>query len=175
MLAKPGVSTTASAPAEVLSRPLNSPLAEVYKTEEFKDAWDNDVRFHVARNLLHLRRYRSMTQSAAGKIMGTSQSAIARIETGQENITLDTLQRHTAALNGRFYVSIRPREFQSQPIVPWWEQLNFDARRQFSALHTGTGSMIFGTFLLNQQTTPERYVLPVPITTRINNKIDLGG
>ena len=53
--------------------------------------------------------------------MGTSQSAIARMESAQENITLDTLQRLVVALDGRFYVSIQPRDFPPRTLHPWWE------------------------------------------------------
>jgi transcriptional regulator with XRE-family HTH domain len=108
----------------VLSRSSSSPLTEVYKTEEFKNEWANEVRFHVARNLLHLRRYRAMTQVAVGNAMGTSQSAVARIESAQENITLDTLQRLVLALKGRFQVSIHPQEYPLQQRNPWWEATN---------------------------------------------------
>jgi DNA-binding XRE family transcriptional regulator len=107
--------------AEVLSRTSNSPLADVYKTTEFKNEWANDVRFHVARNLLHLRRHREWSQDAVAKATKTSQSAIARIESGQENMTLDTLQRLVVALNGRFQISIQPQEYFCCLQRPWWE------------------------------------------------------
>jgi transcriptional regulator with XRE-family HTH domain len=54
--------------------------------------------------------------------MGTSQSAVARIESGQENITLDTLQRMIVALDGKFHVSIRPQEFRCWHETPWWDK-----------------------------------------------------
>ena len=107
----------------VVSRASSSPLAEVYKTEEFKNEWANDLRFHIARNLLHLRRHRRMSQSAVGEAAGTSQSAVARIESAQENITLETLQRLVVAMRGRFYVSIYPQECPFNQPVPWWEAL----------------------------------------------------
>ena len=53
--------------------------------------------------------------------MGTSQSAIARIESAQENITLETLQRMVVAMKGRFYVSIEPQEYEHRSIRPWWD------------------------------------------------------
>jgi transcriptional regulator with XRE-family HTH domain len=120
---KPETSIAASGQGEVLSRPSSSPLAEVYQTEEFRNAWANDVRFHVARNFLHLRRYRRMSQDAVGRVMGTSQSAVARIESAQENITLDTLQRLIVALSGRFHISICPQEYPFQQQRPWWEAI----------------------------------------------------
>src|ERR1022692_828540 len=79
---KPGASMKESSPAEAVSRRSSSPLAEVYKSESFKKSWANDVRFHVAHNLVYLRRYRQVSQSQLGIAIGTSQSAIARIESG---------------------------------------------------------------------------------------------
>lgn len=105
----------------MLSRPSSSQLADVYKTDEFLNEWSNDVQFHVARNILHLRRYRGMSQDSVARAMCTSQSAIARIETGQENITLDTLRRLVVALKGRFYVSIPPQECAREQMRSWWE------------------------------------------------------
>lgn len=120
-LSKPEESMKASGQAEVVLRRSSSPLAEIYKTEAFKNEWANDVRFHVARNLLHLRRHRHMSQGAVGRAMGTSQSAIARIESAQENITLDTLRRLVVALRGRIHISIPPQEYSLQQKRPWWE------------------------------------------------------
>lgn len=88
----------------------------------FRAESDNDVRFHVARNILHLRRYRELSQKALAELMGTSQSAVARIEGGSENITLDTLQRLIDALRGRFHVVIQPAENSvSWSRRGWWE------------------------------------------------------
>ncbi len=118
---EPGASLTKYGQADVLSRPSSSQLADAYETDEFLNEWANDVQFHLARNLLHLRRYRRMSQNSVARAMGTSQSAIARIESGQENITLDTLRRLVVALRGRFYVSIPPQESAPRQIRPWWE------------------------------------------------------
>lgn len=106
---------------EVLSAPSNSPLTGLYKTREFQLDWANDVPFHVSSHLLHLRRFRGMSQISLAKAAGTSQSAIARIESGQENITLDTLQRIITPLRGRFHVSISPEELAICSPRPWWE------------------------------------------------------
>jgi len=118
-----GQSLTQSAPADVLSRPSSSRLGEVYKTAEFRTDWANDVKFHVSRNLLHLRRYRGISQKTLGNLTGTSQSAIARIENEQENITLDTLERLVNGLDGQFYVSIHPPEYAPLVARPWWDRV----------------------------------------------------
>jgi len=114
-------SLTKYAPGQVLSRPSSSPLADLYRTEGFGNQWANDVKFHVSRNIFHLRRFRRMSQSAVATAMKTSQSAIARMESAQENITLETLERLIAALRGRLYISISPKEHSFHQDPPWWE------------------------------------------------------
>jgi transcriptional regulator with XRE-family HTH domain len=141
MLAKPGASLTEYGQAAVLSGPSSSRLAEVYKTDEFTNEWANDVQSHVARNILHLRRFRGMSQSAVAQAAGTSQSAVARIESAQENITLDTLRRLIVALKGRFCVSIPPQERALQPQRPWWESSEADSGREWKikgSMHSQT-------------------------------------
>ncbi|MEO8097809.1 MAG: helix-turn-helix transcriptional regulator [Acidobacteriota bacterium] len=100
-------------------RPSSSP-SRLYGTEDFKTAWDNDIRFHVARNLVYLRRCRELSQKSVAGGARTSQSAIARIESGQENLTVDTLQRIVRALDGRFFISIHPNEHYFETPAHWW-------------------------------------------------------
>lgn len=101
----------------------NSPsrLEKSYDSKEFRIAWDNEVGFHVARNLLLLRKYRETSQAKVAISAGTSQSKIARIESGSENITLRTLRRLITALGGRFDVSISPEELSIPRMPAWWE------------------------------------------------------
>jgi transcriptional regulator with XRE-family HTH domain len=120
-LSKRGRSTKRSLEAQVVSRSSPSPLAKTYKSSAFQLEWDNDVAFHVAQNLLRLRRFRRMSQSKVARDMGTSQSALARIESAQENFTLSTLHRLIKALRGRFHVSISPEEMDFRSRSPWWE------------------------------------------------------
>jgi transcriptional regulator with XRE-family HTH domain len=103
---------------------LSSPLVIAYSDPHFRLAWDNDVKLHVSRHLLHLRRYREMSQAKLARRVGTSQPAIARIEAGEENITEQTLERIVTALDGRFRVSISPQELQMPEWpMPWWEAI----------------------------------------------------
>jgi transcriptional regulator with XRE-family HTH domain len=91
-----------------------------------------------------------MSQAAVAKAVGTSQSAIARMETARENITLSTLQRLVVALNGLFYVSIRPKENAPAPKRPWWEDLampvepNWKVSGYIARRDTKTDQMIIG-------------------------------
>ncbi len=113
---------TESAPPEVLPRSSSSSLEELYSKPEFSLAWDNDIKHHIASNLLHLRRYRGDSQTDVANAIGTSQSAIARIEAGEENFTANTIERIVAALRGRFFFRIQPEEFGFQRRTPWWAE-----------------------------------------------------
>lgn len=113
------VSLPSAAPEVLVSSRSSSPAAELYRSPEFQLEWDNSPAFHVAQQSVMLRRHRGCSQAELAARMGTSQSAVARIESGDENITLRTLARLVAALEGRLRLSIEPKEF-SQPRLPQW-------------------------------------------------------
>src|SRR5262245_36112285 len=76
---------------EVLpSRSSHSPLTERFDSDPFRLEWDNDVAFHVAKNVLLLRKYREESQTRVADAAHTSQPKVARIEAGADNITLKT-------------------------------------------------------------------------------------
>lgn len=52
----------------------------------------------VGARLRFLRRSAGLTQATVGERLGTTQSAIARLEAGGERLTLRTLERVVAAL-----------------------------------------------------------------------------
>jgi transcriptional regulator with XRE-family HTH domain len=108
-------------PGPAILAPRNSDgLNDLYKSKEFGLAWDNDIHHHIARSALYLRRHRRKSQAEVAEAMGTSQSAVARIEAGEENITLSTLHRLITALEGRFFVTIVPAEIPFNRPSPWW-------------------------------------------------------
>lgn len=135
IMLEPEATTTVLHEAPVVPARLTSTLKDLRKTEAFKDHAANDVRFHVSQNLLFLRRYRQESQDSLAKAMGTSQSAIARMEGGLENITLDTLERYIVKLKGRLYISIHPSEYPFQSPRPWWD---VPASSSFSILGAAT-------------------------------------
>lgn len=101
----------------------SSPLTSLYASPDFKVARDNDLPSRVAMNVVHLRRYRDCSQSSLAKIVRTSQSKIARIEGGDENITLNTLRRLAAALGGRIRFALEPAEVAFLSLPEWWDSL----------------------------------------------------
>lgn len=96
----------------------------MYRDPAFRLAWENDVKFHVSRHLLQLRKYRRWSQKKVADLAGSSQPAVARIEAGEENITVETAERFVNALDGRFDVSIAPKEMHFPRWQPWWELLS---------------------------------------------------
>src|SRR5262249_39052164 len=87
---------------------------------EFGVNWDNEAAFQVGRNAVYLRQYRGWSQARVAKAMGTSQPAIARIEGGDENITLETLRRLAIALEGRLRLALEPSDVNLPRLPPWW-------------------------------------------------------
>jgi len=150
-----------SAPPEVLPRSSSSSLTELYRRPEFSLSWDNDIKHHIASNLLHLRRYRDKSQTDVAEAIGTSQPAIAKIEAGDSNFTADTVERIVGYLRGRFFVRIQPEEFGFQRRTPWWEG-KLKAQTDWSL-----------SFALFQEATPhdntERLLIGMQRTTPRNN------
>ncbi|MCK4554156.1 helix-turn-helix transcriptional regulator [Candidatus Parcubacteria bacterium] len=73
-------------------------LQEKMKIKEFREAFEKEgVRLQIAYEINKLRRKEKLSQKALAKKIGTTQSAIARIETGEQNFTLDMLQKIASA------------------------------------------------------------------------------
>jgi len=69
-------------------------LAEELKDPEFKRYYDEyGKQLEIAYQILQLRKKRKMTQLELAKKIGTKQSNVARMETGQQNFTIEMLQR----------------------------------------------------------------------------------
>lgn len=59
--------------------------------------------------LTELRRSRGLSQTVVAARMGTSQSALARLESGQADVRVSTLERYAAALDADLSFSVRNR------------------------------------------------------------------
>lgn len=68
-------------------------------------AIDRDVH-HVVSHLAGHRRSRGLSQTEVAARMGTSQSAVARLEAGRGDLRLSTLQRYAAALDHTMHVGV---------------------------------------------------------------------
>lgn len=66
-----------------------------------------EKEFSIAREVLDLRKKRNLTQKELATLIGTSQPAIARLESGNyENISLSFLKKVAAALGAEAEVHL---------------------------------------------------------------------
>jgi transcriptional regulator with XRE-family HTH domain len=119
---------------EAVSTSSDSPLQRLYADPNFQLTWDNDVSYHLAMNVIRLRRLREESQAKVATAMGTSQAKVARIEGGDENVTLRTVKRLAAALKGRIRFAIEPEECNFPKMPDWWDCLRygFTSHRTFA-------------------------------------------
>ena len=75
-------------------------LAQQLKNKAFKRAYEEKSQcLKVAYQILQLRKQQKLSQKELAHKLDTTQSVIARIETGQQNFTTETLQKIAAAFN----------------------------------------------------------------------------
>ena len=73
-------------------------LKERLKNPKFKKYYDEyGKQLEIAYQILKLRKQKGLSQAELAKKIGTRQSDIARMETGQQNFTTDTLQKIASA------------------------------------------------------------------------------
>ena len=69
-------------------------LAQQMKNKAFKKAYEKEgQRLEIAYKILQLRRKQKLSQKELARKLDTTQSVIARMETGNQNFTTDTLQK----------------------------------------------------------------------------------
>ena len=74
-------------------------LKEELRDEEFRQLWnERAASYHVARELLRLRKQQGLSQTEVARRAGLKQPAVARLESGAVRPTLDTIQRVAHAL-----------------------------------------------------------------------------
>jgi len=75
-------------------------LKEELKDPEFKKWYDYfGKQLEIALAVNRLRKQRGLSQSQLAKKIGTTQSNVARLESGSQNFTTDTLQKIAQALD----------------------------------------------------------------------------
>jgi len=93
--------------------------------EALAEAWlaDSDIRsaydaleeeFDLARQLIRARGAAGMTQEQVAAAMGTTQAAVARLESGRVKPSTRTLQRYAQATGARLKISLQPAEPRSR-------------------------------------------------------------
>lgn len=79
---------------------LNRYIEKQMNDPEFKQMWEeNEVEYRIARNIIHERYKLGLSQSELANRIDMTQSVIARIESGNKNITIKTLEKVAKGLN----------------------------------------------------------------------------
>ena len=79
------------------------------KDPAFKKAYEAlEEEFALARELIRARAKADLTQAEIAKRMRTSQSAVARLEGGRMNASLETLRRYARATGNTLRVTLAP-------------------------------------------------------------------
>ena len=74
-------------------------------------------RHTIHRLILEARQHASLTQRDLAERVGTSQSAIAKLEQGHTNPTIDTLSRCAAAAGYALHIDLVPLPSTADPVV----------------------------------------------------------
>jgi len=87
-------------------RTFQSRLREDLKDSEFRTHYEEERRvLQLAMKIAKLRERKGLTQAAFAKLMGTSQQAVSRIESGEyEGFTLKTLEKIAEATGTRLKI-----------------------------------------------------------------------
>src|SRR5438128_1720877 len=80
-------------------------LKKQLKDSEFKKNYDEyGKQLEIAYQILKLRKKKNISQSQLAKKIGTKQSNIARMESGQQNFSVDTLEKIAGALGSELKI-----------------------------------------------------------------------
>jgi predicted transcriptional regulator len=89
---------------------LQQHIQESLKDPVFSSAWvENEFTYEISRQLIALRLKRGMTQKDVARQAGTTQSVIARIENGEQNISMKTLTKLAEALKADIKIELQAR------------------------------------------------------------------
>ena len=84
-------------------------LNEQMKNPEFKKEWDAlEPEYQIVKAMLEARNERDMTQKQLAEITGIPQADISRLENGNANPSLRTLQRLAEGLGMKLKVEFVP-------------------------------------------------------------------
>jgi len=85
-------------------------LAQKLKNPKFKREFEEyGKQLEIAYSILQLRKKEGMSQADLAKRIGTKQSNVARMESGQQNFTTDTLTKIASALGRNLKINFVKR------------------------------------------------------------------
>lgn len=85
--------------------------AEMLQDPEFREAYDGlEEEFALARQIIAARIRANMTQEEVAQKMNTTQSVIARMESGKHLPSTKSLLKYAAATDSKLEIQFSPRE-----------------------------------------------------------------
>ena len=90
-----------------MGRKMSEVKKDLLKDEEFRSAFvDLEDEFALASQLIEARRKAHLTQEEVANRMGTTQSVVARLESGHPLPSLRSLKRCAQAVNGKVEIRV---------------------------------------------------------------------
>lgn len=90
-----------------MDRKMSEMKEELLKDEEFRVAFiELEDEFALASQLIEARKKAHLTQDEVAKRMGTTQSVVARLESGHPLPSLRSLKRYAQAVNGKVEIRV---------------------------------------------------------------------
>lgn len=92
-----------------MMKTLDESLAEQLQDPEFKKEYDAlELEFQLIRAFLDARNERGLTQKELSQITGITQADISKLENGNANPSIKTLERLAAGLGKRLKIELVP-------------------------------------------------------------------
>jgi DNA-binding transcriptional regulator YiaG len=89
--------------------PFAKVKAKWMKDAEFRREYEKlGPEFEIVDQLIRARRRSKLSQAEIAKRMGTTQSAVARLESGKVSLKADTIYRYAAATGHRVGIVLKP-------------------------------------------------------------------
>jgi len=90
-----------------MGRKMSEVKIELMKDAEFRAAYIGlEDEFTLAAQLIEARKKAHLTQDDVAKKMGTTQSVVARLESGHPLPSLRSLKRYAQAVNGKVEIRV---------------------------------------------------------------------
>lgn len=90
-----------------MGRKMSEVKEELLKDEEFRVEFvELEDEFALASQLIEARKKAHLTQDEVAKRMGTTQSVVARLESGRPLPSLRSLKRYAQAVNGKVEIRV---------------------------------------------------------------------
>ena len=94
----------------MMAIPLKKVAKRWMREPGFKDGYDAlEEEFSLASQLIEARTRARLTQAEVAERMGTSQSTVARLESGGAKPSLSTLKRFAQATGARVRITVEPK------------------------------------------------------------------